>query len=81
MTKADVFIQIISEVTGAPRQEVSDLHSNIMKAHPDQNWDKIIPDNEIDELFKGLRAEAPGILAWLMKGAMQVDSHESGSCH
>jgi hypothetical protein len=39
--------------------------------------DEKILDNEAEELLKGLRAEAPGILAWLIEGAMPVSSYDS----
>lgn len=81
MTKAEIFVQIISEVSGAPRQEVAELLSNILRVHPVPALDEKIPDNEVEELLHGLREEAPGILAWLIEGAMSVPSYDRNTLH
>ncbi|MBW1702823.1 MAG: hypothetical protein JRJ50_12030 [Deltaproteobacteria bacterium] len=81
MTYAKLFIQIISEVSGKPEQEIADLLSTFREAHPGGNWDQVIPANEAEKLLNDLREEAPGILAWLVKGAMDVARHESSTIH
>ena len=71
MTYSEIFIQIISEVSGKPKQEITDLLSTFRKAHPGGKWDNIIPDNDAEKLLTELRAETPGILKWLVEGAIK----------
>ena len=80
MTYSEIFIQIISEVSGKPKQEITDLLSTFRKAHPGGKWDNIIPDKDAEKLLTELRAEAPGILRWLIEGAMEVSRNESLDC-
>ena len=81
MTYAEIFIQTISEVLGKSKQEITKLLSTIRKAHPGGKWDKIIPDKDAEKLLTELRAEAPGILRWLVQGAMEVARHERHTFH
>ena len=69
MTYSEIFIQIISEVSGKPKQEIADLLSTSRKAHLGGKWDNIISDKDAEKLLIELRAEAPGILRWLDEGA------------
>ena len=75
----EIFIQILSEVSGKPKQEIAELLFNFRKANPGGKWDEVIPDNEAETLLNDLRSEAPGILAWLVKGAMEVARHEGNA--
>ena len=78
MTKADILIQIFAEVSGAPKQHVADPLSNVLRIHPVPLWHESLTDSEAEELLHGLREEAPGILAWLIEGAMMApDSGDS----
>lgn len=79
MTREEIFIKILSEVSGKPKQEIAELLSNFRKANPGGKWDDVIPDNEAEKLLNDLRSEAPGILAWLVKGAMEVARHEGNA--
>ena len=72
MTYEEIFIQIISEVSGKPKQEISNLLSAFQQTHPGDKWDKIIPEHKADKLCNDLRKETPGILKWLHNGAMRV---------
>lgn len=81
MTNKDVFIQILSEVSGKPEQEVADLLTTLRRAHPGGKWDNELSENEAEKLLITLRAKAPGILRWLIEGAMEVGRHESGTVH
>jgi hypothetical protein len=47
MTKAEIFIQIISEVSAALKQEVAEVLSTFMRAHPLPAWDEKIPDSNL----------------------------------
>ncbi|WP_157469983.1 hypothetical protein [Desulfobulbus elongatus] len=81
MTRAEIFIQTISEVSGKPKAEVAELLSHFRKSHPGGTWDDIVPDHEAQKLITDFRKEAPGILAWLARGVMEVAKHESGTIH
>ena len=67
MTYSEIFIQIISEVSGKPKQEITDLLSTFRKAHPGGKWDNIIPDNDAEKLLTELRAETPAFSNGLLK--------------
>jgi hypothetical protein len=69
MTRADIFIRIISEVSGKPEREINDILKAFRQGHPGGKWDDEIPDGETETLLNNLRAEAPGIFARLIKGA------------
>jgi len=73
MKRADIFIQILSEVSGRPKHEIAELLSAIRQANPGGKWDEEIPENELEQLVNELRGEAPGIMDWLIKGAARVD--------
>lgn len=82
MTYQEIFIQIISEVSGKPRDEIAGLLGAFRRANPTAGkWDKEIPADEAEKLLASLRAEAPGILAWLVQGAMEVARFESDTTH
>lgn len=72
MTREDIFIQIISEVSGKTKQEIKELLNISNEAHPGDKWNEQIPDKEAEELIVKLRNEGSGILAWLVRGAMDV---------
>lgn len=72
MTRADIFVQILSEVSGRPCREVAAILSEFRRSHPGGTWDQVIPDDEAKKLITDLRKEAPGILAWLVEGARRV---------
>ena len=75
MTYQEIFIQIISEVSGKSKQETGELLSAFRKTHPGGKWDTPIPDKDAEKLLNDLRGEAPGILAWLIKSAMDIAGH------
>lgn len=79
MTYEEIFIQVLSEVSGKSKHEIAGLVSNLRKAKPGGKWDEVIPDNEAEKLLNDLRSEAPGILAWLVKGAMEVGRPEGNA--
>lgn len=73
MTKADVFVQILSEVSGKPKELVGDLLTAFRKTFPGQDrFDDELPDAEASQLLAGLRKEKEGIRAWLNSGFYEV---------
>lgn len=73
MTYAEIFVQILSEVSGKPKEMVSELLKILRQINPGGKWDEKIPDHKVDETMAQLRSEAPGILAWLREGAVKVE--------
>ena len=63
MTYQQIFVQIISEVSGKSLGEITELLNIMRKTHPGGNWDKEIPEDESAALITKLRLEAPGIMA------------------
>lgn len=73
MTKADVFIQLLHEVSGAPKSEVSSMFSDFLRAHPGPSgFDEELTDDEAQKLLTTLRQEKAGILNWLLEGAAEM---------
>ncbi len=64
MTRKDIFIMILSEVSGKQKTFVSKMFDNFRAANPGK-WDDEIPEPEAEKLLNDLRAEFPGILKWL----------------
>ncbi len=79
MTYKEIFIQILSEVSGKPKKELSDLLTIIRSTHPGGKWDNVLSQKESDDLLNKLRKEAPGILRWLYEGAAEVERHGSNT--
>jgi len=72
MTRAEVFIQILSEVSGRPKTEVAELLNSIREAQPGDKFDEDLPDKDAALLMAELRKEKDGILIWLLDGAARV---------
>ena len=72
MTRTEIFTQILTEVSGKSRQEVSEMLVALRQANPAGKWDEEIPDDETEKLLAELRAEAPEILSWLVDGGNRV---------
>ena len=69
MKRGDVFTQILSEVTGKPKESLADLLEAFKATIPGQHkFDEEIPDTEAKELLENLRKEKSGILSWLVRG-------------
>jgi hypothetical protein len=70
-TRADVFKTILTEVTGKPKSDISDLLAEFRKTFPGKDkLDDEIPQQEYDRLLTKLRSEKPGILNWLIAGGL-----------
>ncbi len=81
MTYQDVFIQILSEVSGKPKAELTDLLESFKKIHPGGKWDRYLSETEGEKLLNDLRKEKAGIAKWLVEGAAMVAQHESDTNH
>ncbi len=71
MTRGDVIIQILHEVTGKPQKIVRELFDLALKNIPEHKFDEALSDKEAEELLNGLRKEKEGILNWLLRGNLE----------
>jgi hypothetical protein len=69
MTRGDVFIKILAEVSGEPETVAADFLKFLRAMPPGiPRIDDELPADEAEELLTALRAEKEGIRAWLMDG-------------
>lgn len=74
MTYIDLFTQILSEVTGQPKEYIRAMTIEFF-GRAGANMDKLhrtIPPAEYDRLLAELRQEKEGIRAWLIKGQLRA---------
>ncbi len=73
MTRGDVFLQILHEVSGKPKEFLSDILEAFKSAVPGQHkFDEEMSDADGEKLLAQLRMEKEGIRQWLIKGYLQV---------
>ena len=71
MTRKDIFIKIISELTKQPESYISGRVDLIRGAMPGgDRFDDELSDNEAQNLLAGLRKDKSGVLTWLMQGRL-----------
>ena len=73
-TNRDVFETIISEVTGKPKKDISDLMIDFARQFPSDKLDSQITASEYETLLAQLRPESAGILNWLIEGQKRVNA-------
>lgn len=72
MKRSDIFLQIFSEVSGKPKEALSELLEAFKNSIPGQhNFDEDIPEREAEKLLQDLRSEKESILKWLQQGHHQ----------
>lgn len=75
MTNADVFIQIISEVSGRSKEDATETLRLFRQSHPGKDgFDKEQPDEKAEMLLAQLRPEKSGILNWLLAGRRRAEA-------
>jgi hypothetical protein len=65
MTRAEIFVELLSEVTGKPKEEVADVLPQARNILPAGKWDEEIPPDESERLLNYLRPKGPAILELL----------------
>jgi len=76
MTYEDVLIQILSEVTGNPKNEVTDIMKIFKNRFPTgHKLNEKLSEDEAEKMLNSLRKEKAGILRWLIKGKVMVDKN------
>lgn len=73
MTKADVFVQILHEVTGKSKEEVRILLDEATAQTGRAGFDEELTDAEAEQWLEDLRKEKDGIMNWLLRGAQEVE--------
>jgi Mg/Co/Ni transporter MgtE len=80
MTFGDILAQVISEVTGRPKEKIIEIVNAIEKAFPGkQRLEEEVPDDKVELLLNELRKEKPAILAQLMEYDMMRDDDHGGN--
>lgn len=80
MTYGDILAQVVSEVTGKPKNKIVEIVKTIVKAFPgQQRLEQEIPADKVEPLLNELRKEKAAILAQLMEYGMQRDTHDEGN--
>lgn len=80
MTFGDILAQVISEVTGRPKEKIIEIVNAIEKAFPGkQRLEEEVPDDKVELLLNELRKEKPAILAQLMEYDMMKDDDHGGN--
>lgn len=83
MTRGEVFAKAVAFATGKAESEVSTLLEEICAANPEatKGFDREMPDDEAQKQIDILKAEAPGMLLKLMRGAQDIARFESDTVH
>ena len=80
MTYGEVLAQIISEITGKPKEQIEEIVSAVQKASPHrQRLDKEVPEDKLELLLNELRREKPAIVAQLIEAGLIVENHKGGN--
>ncbi len=74
MTYGDIMAQILSEVSGKPKDQVGELMETFKLSYPGKNkLDDEVPDDKAQQLLNDLRKEKDGIRLWLLQGALRTE--------
>ena len=75
ITRAEIFVRILSEVSGKPLHMVACQLAEFRKTHPGNSWDRKIPCNEAQRLLADLRKDAPAIMSWVAGGSRCIEGN------
>jgi hypothetical protein len=80
MTFGEILAQIISEITGKPKDKIMHIVAGIEKAFPNkQRLSEEVPDDKVELLLNELRKEKPAILAQLIEYGMLKEHDFEGN--
>ncbi len=80
MTYGEILAQIISEVTGRPKERINEIVKAIEQAFPNkQRLEEVVPDEKVELLLNELRKEKAVILAQLVEYGLTSDNHHGGN--
>lgn len=73
MKRRDVFIQILHEVSGRPKDSIEGvLDAFLMKSGAPHMFNEEIAEAEYESLLENMRKEKDGINDWLMRGNLAL---------
>lgn len=79
MTNADIFNQILSDATGQPVAEVTEMTAALADMFGSRiDLQAEVSDAEAEKLLAALRKELPGIRAWLAQSDLMDDTQRAG---
>nr|WP_321465133.1 hypothetical protein [uncultured Desulfobulbus sp.] len=81
MTCQEIFVQILSEVTGEAPDRILEFVKTMKAAKPGGSWDKNLSDKDSEEFIAKLREDAPAIVRWLKLERQGFVAHESTTVH
>lgn len=70
MTRAELFLRIIGEISGRPVLEVRRMLETFRVVNPGGDWNEVLPPNQAHHLLKYLRSEQEALVRWLERGCM-----------
>jgi hypothetical protein len=80
MTYGEILAQIISEITGKPKEQINEIVRSVERAFPDrQRLQEVVPEDKVELLLNELRKEKPAILAQLIEYGLATEHHEEGN--
>ncbi|HKZ15889.1 MAG TPA: hypothetical protein VJ161_00295 [Geobacteraceae bacterium] len=80
MTYGEVLAQIISEITGKPKEQINEIVKSVEKAFPDrQRLQEVVPEEKVELLLNELRKEKQTILAQLIEYGLIMEHNEGGN--
>lgn len=80
MTFGEILAQVVSEITGQPKDKIVEIVKSIEKAFPGrQRLEEEIADDMVEPLLNELRKEKAEIIAQFMEYAMQREHHREGN--
>jgi len=75
MTNGEIFTQILHEVTGRPKTELTSLVDPMKDGFPGKTrFDEDLSPEESQQLLNALRQEKAGILNWVLEGDREAIS-------
>jgi hypothetical protein len=80
MTYGEILAQIISEITGKPKEKINEIVRTVERSFPDrQRLQEVVPEDKVELLLNELRKEKPAILAQLFEYGLIIENHEGGN--
>ncbi|MDH4317073.1 MAG: hypothetical protein OEV64_01665 [Desulfobulbaceae bacterium] len=70
MTREELFIQIIGEITGRSMPELRRILETFRVVNPGGNWNEVLPPIHAHRLLKYLRSEQEALVRWLERGCL-----------
>jgi len=70
MTRGDVFIQVLSELSNEPREVIAEMFCSIKANMTDEEhrFDEEISDTDVGQLIDELMEEKEAIINWFLEG-------------